>query len=140
MIGQWVLKGTIAGQETTHDIDVKRVLGGQYIQIKETSREKDEEGNPQYDALVYICWQEPKKEYFCLWLDNTSNEGITNGVTGHAQPNGDKIEFLFEFSKEIKFHTTFLYDGDADTWQWLMNEDEKGTLKPFAQVSLTRNK
>ena len=60
LTGKWVLKGTIAGQETIHDIDAKRVLNGQYVQLKEVSREKDEKGNPLYEAVIYICWQEQK--------------------------------------------------------------------------------
>lgn len=139
LAGKWVLKGTIAGQETVHDVDAARVLNGQYIQLKEVSREKDEKGNPLYEAVVYICWQEPKKQYFCLWLDNTSNEGISNQVLGLAPQNGDKIEMLFKFSDTVQFHTTFLYDRNTDTWQWIMDGEENGKLQPFARVKLTRN-
>jgi hypothetical protein len=139
LTGKWVLKGTIAGQETIHEIDAKRVLNGQYVQLKEVSREKDEKGNPLYEAVVYICWQEAKKQYFCLWLDNTSNEGISNQVIGHAKQSGDKIEMLFKFSDANQFHTTFLYDRDTDTWEWLMDGEENGKLQPFARVKMTKN-
>lgn len=139
LTGKWVLNGTIAGQETIHDIDAKRVLNGQYIQLKEVSREKDEKGNPLYDAIIYICWQEAKKQYFCLWLDNTSNEGISNQILGLAKLNGDKIEMVFKFSDTNQFHTTFLYDRDTDTWQWIMDGEENGKLRPFARVKLTKN-
>lgn len=139
LAGKWVLTGTIEGQKTTHDVDAKRVLNGQYVQIKEVSREKDEKGNPLYDAVIYICWQDAKKQYFCLWLDNTSNEGISNQVIGRAKQNGDKIEMLFKFSDANQFHTTFIYDRNADTWQWLMDGEENGKLQPFARVKLTKN-
>jgi len=134
-----VLTGTIEGQKTTHDVDAKRVLNGQYVQIKEVSREKDEKGNPLYDAVIYICWQDAKKQYFCLWLDNTSNEGISNQVIGRAKQNGDKIEMVFKFSDANQFHTTFIYDRETDTWQWLMDGEENGKLQPFASVRLTKN-
>ena len=98
LTGKWILEGRIEGKETIHDIDAERVLNGQYVQIKEVSREKDEKGNPLYEAVVYLCWQESKQQYFCLWLDNTSNEGITNGVIGSAKQNGDNIELLFKYS------------------------------------------
>ena len=139
LAGKWVLTGTIEGQKTTHDVDAKRVLNGQYVQIKEVSREKDEKGNPLYDAVIYICWQDAKKQYFCLWLDNTSNEGISNQVIGRAKQNGDKIEMLFKFSDANQFHTTFIYDRETDTWQWLMDGEENGKLQPFARVKLTKN-
>jgi hypothetical protein len=139
LTGKWVLKGTVEGKETIHDIEATRVLNGQYIQIKELSREKDVKGNPLYDAIIYICWQEAKKQYFCLWLDNTSNEGITNQILGRAKQNGDKIEMVFKFSDANQFHTTFLYDRDTDTWQWLMDGEENGKLQPFARMKLTKN-
>ena len=139
LAGKWVLTGTIEGQKTTHDVDAKRVLNGQYVQIKEVSREKDEKGNPLYDAVIYICWQDAKKQYFCLWLDNTSNEGISNQVIGRAKQNGDKIEMVFKFSDANQFHTTFIYDRETDTWQWLMDGEENGKLQPFASVRLTKN-
>lgn len=139
LAGKWVLTGTIEGQKTIHDVDAKRVLNGQYVQIKEVSREKDEKGNPLYDAVIYICWQDAKKQYFCLWLDNTSNEGISNQVIGRAKQNGDKIEMLFKFSDANQFHTTFIYDRETDTWQWLMDGEENGKLQPFASVRLTKN-
>lgn len=139
LTGKWILKGTIDGKETIHDIDAKRVLNGQYIQLKEVSREKDEKGNPLYEAIVYMCWQEAKKEYFCLWLDDTSNEGISNGIVGRAKQNGDKIEMLFKYNSTTQFHTTFLYDREADTWQWIMDGEVNGNLQPFARVKLTKN-
>ena len=73
LTGKWILNGTIDGQKTIHDIDVQWVLNGQYVQLKEVSREKDQKGNPLYEAIVYICWEDSKKQYSCLWLDNTSN-------------------------------------------------------------------
>lgn len=139
-IGKWVLNGTIDGQNTVHDIDVQRVLNGQYIQMKEVSREKDQNGNPLYTAIVYLCWEDSKKQYSCLWLDNTSNAGISNGIIGYAKQNTDKIELLFKYSNTTQFHTTFLYNRNADTWQWLMDADENGKLQPFARVVLTKSK
>ena len=91
MVGRWILTGIIDEKKITHDIYVKRVLDGQYVQIEEVSREKDAKGNLDYNALVYMCWQKAKEEYHCLWLDNTSNEGISNGILGRAKQNGDKI-------------------------------------------------
>jgi hypothetical protein len=139
LTGKWILNGTIDGQKTIHDIDVQRVLNGQYVQLKEVSREKDQKGNPLYEAIVYICWEESKKQYSCLWLDNTSNGGISNGIIGRAKQNGDKIEMLFKYGDTSQFHTTFLYDKGTNTWQWLMDGEENGKLQPFARVILTKN-
>src|SRR5580692_248082 len=39
LAGSWILQGTIAGRETTHDIESEWVLGHEYLRIHETSRE-----------------------------------------------------------------------------------------------------
>ena len=44
LIGTWVLQGSIAGRETTHDIVATWVLGHQYVRLHEVSREKDAKG------------------------------------------------------------------------------------------------
>ena len=140
LIGVWTLTGTIENRTTTHDVVVERVLNGQYIQLNEVSREKNSTGNALYDAIVYLTWQKTKKEYDCLWLDNTSNEGLSNGIIGHAKQDADKIEILFKYNDTTQFHTTFLYDKNTDTWQWLMDEDVNGKLQPFARLKMTKNK
>ena len=138
LTGIWILNGTINGQKTNHDIDIQRVLNGQYVQLKEVSREKDQKGNPLYEAIVFICWEESKKQYSCIWLDNTGNGGISNGIIGCAKQNRDKIEMVFRYSDTTQFHTTFLYNKETDTWQWLMDEEENGKIQPFALVTLTK--
>lgn len=136
--GEWMLKGTIDGSETTHDIVAMWVLDHQYIQLKEVSREKDLNGKPLYEAIVYICWEQKFSQYSCLWLDNTGNSGLSTQAVGHAKANNDKIAFLFKGVDGSIFHTTFAYNKKADNWQWQMDSEENGKLQPFALVKLTR--
>lgn len=138
MVGKWVLQGTIAGKETTHDINSEWVLHHQYIQLEEVSHEKDISGKPLYEAIVFICWEQKLNQYSCLWLDNTGNGGLSTQAIGHAKANGDNIGLLFKGVDGSLFHTTFAYNKDTDTWQWLMDGDENGKLQPFARVKLTR--
>ena len=137
-IGKWVLHGTIDGKATTHDIVTQWVLGHQYLQFYEVSREKNSNGEAMYEAIVFIGWDQQSDQYACYWLDGTSGNGLSNPVIGHAKRNGDTIAFLFKFSETSLFHTTFLYDRSSDTWQWMMDDEENGKLLPFARVKLTR--
>ena len=59
MTGHWVLRGTIAKAQTTHDVDAQWVLDKEYIQIHEVSREKDASGKPAYEAIIHVVW-DPK--------------------------------------------------------------------------------
>jgi hypothetical protein len=138
MVGKWVLQGTIASIRTTHDVDVEWVLGHQYLQIHEISREKNPQGQPAYEAIVYIGWDRSANQYACLWLDVTGGGGLSAQAIGRAKKDGDRIEFLFKGSDGSLFHTTFAHDRDSDSWQWLMDGEVHGMLEPFARVTLVR--
>jgi len=133
--GSWVLQGTIAGKETTHDITNDWVLNHQYLKIYEISREKNAQGDPAYEATVFLGWDQATSRYFAIWLDIWG--GFSKATVGYAPRSGDEIRFLFDDGKS-DFHTTFLYDRKADTWEWRMDSEEKGKLKPFARVKLIR--
>jgi len=139
MTGEWIIKGTIARKETTHDVSINWVLGHQYIQIHEVSREKNASSQPEYEAIVYIGWDAASNSYTCLWLDVTGSGGLMGDAVAHAKRDGDSLPFFFNISGSL-FHTTFVFDKNRDTWQWIMDNEENGKLKPFARVVLTHNK
>jgi hypothetical protein len=87
LTGNWILHGTIAGKETTHDVDSEWVLNHEYVRIHEVSREKNGAGQPAYEAIVYIAWDAAAKEYLCLWLDSTSGGGLS-GPIAHGKRDG----------------------------------------------------
>ena len=138
MAGNWVMKGMIAGGEVTHDITAEWVLSHQYLSFHEVSREKEENGELAYEAIVFVGWDEPSGQYACLWLDSTGGGGLGAQAIGHAKPDGDVLAFLFNTGDGGFFHTTFVYNRDGDTWDWLMDMESEGKRLPFARVSLTR--
>lgn len=137
MTGKWVLKGKIAGHETTHDIDAYWVLGHQYIQMHEKSREKDAAGNAMYEAIVFIGADPATGGFAILWLDTTGGGGLIGDGIGHGTRSVDEIAFMFKPPDGV-FHTTFVYDQGTDTWKWIMDNEADGRLKPFARVTLKR--
>ena len=120
MTGKWLLKGIIAGANIEHDITAAWVLGHQYIQFTETSKEKQADGTPSYEAIVYISRDEAKHQYDCLWLDNTSNQGLANEIIAHAPTGSNQIPLLFKIDNSTFFHTTLSYNEANDSWHWLM--------------------
>ena len=136
MTGRWVLRGTIEGRQTTHDIHAKWVLHERYIRLTEVSREKDASGKPQYEAEVLLGYDAAKSRYVCFWFDIT---GVASpGSGGIAQRQGDTLPFVFK-TPEGDFQTTMAYDAKVDTWQWRMDMEQGGKLEPFARVTLLRH-
>ena len=138
LVGEWVMRGQIAGDDIVHDLEVEWILANHYIQIKEVSRERDENGDPEYEALVLIGWDDAIEQYACLWLDVTGGEGLTNGVIGKASRDGDAIPFVFDMGGDAAIHNTFGYDRESDRWNWVIDNVRGGTPSRFANVTLTR--
>jgi hypothetical protein len=136
LTGSWVLQGTIAGHETTHDVEAEWVLDHEYLRLHETSREKNAQGQPTYEAIVLIEWDEASAEYGCLWLDSTGGGGLAAPIAEGKRGN-DQIAFLFR-GKDSGVHTTFVYSKATDSWNWLIDNEDGGKLTSFARVTLTR--
>ena len=137
--GTWVLRGTIAGKDTTHDVIAEWVLNREYLRLHEQSREKDDKGKPLYEAIVLIGWDAAAVEYQCLWLDSTAGGGLSAEGIGHGKRSDDAIPFLFKARDgSISFNNTFSYDKDKDSWTWQMDNVQDGKPDPFGRVRLTR--
>ena len=138
MIGHWVLRGTIARQQVVHDVTFQWVLGGEYVELHEVSRERTNAGTPAYEAIVYLGHDSHTNEYAAMWLDNTAYGAFDPAGVGRGTAVADSIPLLFTYSTTSRFHTTFVHDRSSDSWAWHMdNDDEKGR-RPFARVTLTR--
>lgn len=135
LVGQWVLTGTIAGQDTVHDVQAEWVLQQTYVRISEVSSERDESGRPVYEAIVFVGWL--NDHYVCLWLDNT--EVASGEITCAAAAAPDSIPFEFRDAQgALIFTNTFSYHRADDTWNWLMVNTDGETLETFAEVTLRR--
>jgi hypothetical protein len=138
LVGNWVLRGTIARQQTVHDVNFKWLLGREYVEMHEVSRERAPNGTPAYEAVVLFGRDPATGTYACVWMDNTAAAAFPPEGTGRGTLAGDSISFFFQYSAATSFHTTFLYDASKDSWQWHMDNDSSGVRKPFARVTLTR--
>jgi hypothetical protein len=138
LVGHWVLRGTIARQQTVHDVDFDWLLGREYVQMHEVSRERAPNGAPAYEAVV-LFGRDPKTgAYACVWMDNTAAAAFPSEGTGRGAVSGDSISFLFQDDTMTSFHTTFLYHPSKGFWEWHMDNDSAGVRRPFARVTLTR--
>ncbi len=139
LTGHWVLHGTLAGKETTHDVAADWVLGHEYVRLHEVSREKNRDGQPAYEAIVFVGWDASSSQYACLWLDSTGGGGLSSQAIAHAKRSSDEIPFVFKESDgSISFTNTFVHHKESDSWAWIMDNVEKGKSTPFARLTLER--
>jgi len=138
LIGHWVLRGTIAHEQTVHDVTFAWLLGREYVQMHEVARTPALNGTT-YEAVVLFGRDPQTGAYDCMWLDNTAAAAFDDprGI-GRGSVAGDSVPFLFRYTATDSFHTTFVYNRATDSWQWHMDNDSSGVRRPFARVTLTR--
>jgi hypothetical protein len=138
LAGNWVLKGTIAGKQTTHDVQAAWILRREYLQLHEVSREKAPNGEPAYEAIILVSFDPKANQYACLWLDSTSGGALTSPVTCRAIPSASTIPFIFTISPSESLHTTFSYRAATDTWQWIIDDITNAKSDRFATLELSK--
>src|SRR5271168_14721 len=69
LAGKWVMQGAVGKQTVTHDFDAEWVLQHHYLRFREVSRDKNDKGEPQYEATVFVAWNEKTRQYACTWMD-----------------------------------------------------------------------
>ncbi len=137
MVGLWVLKGKIAKESVVHDVAAEWVLAHHYVRIHEVSREENKDGRPVYEAMVFVAKNEKGSQYSCVWLDVFG--GLSTLSIGVASPVGNEIPFVFRKENgEVDLTNGFVYNPKEDSWQWRIDNVEKGVPKEFARLRLTR--
>jgi len=131
LAGKWVMQGTVGKVPTTHEFEAEWVLGHHYLRFHEFSREKNDKGEPQYEAMVFIGWNENIKQYGLTWMDTYG--GATVQSIGMATPKENELAFVFRDEHgEIDFTNAFIYDPKTNTWENRLDNVVKGEAKPFA--------
>ena len=137
LAGKWLIQGTVGKQPVTHEFEAEWVLQHHYLRFHEVSREKNDKGEPQYEATVFIGWNEKTKQYACAWMDVYG--GLTTESIGVAKPKENEIAFVFtDEHGETSFTNTFVYDPKSNTWEDQLDNVQKGIAKPFARFNLSK--
>jgi hypothetical protein len=137
LAGKWLLQGTVGKQPVTHYFDAEWVLQHHYLRFFEVSKEKNDKGEPQYEATVFVGWNEKTKQYACAWMDVYG--GLTTESIGIATPKDNVLAFVFtDEHGETSFTNTFIYDPKTNTWENRLDNVVKGAAKPFARFTLTK--
>jgi hypothetical protein len=143
LVGNWVMEGTMAREHRIDDVQAEWVLDHHYLRIHEKARTKNSKGQ-LYEAFIHIAWNDEKwpggqKRYSCAWLDVWG--GLSEASLGVAIPKDNELPFIFKNEKgEPDFSNVFVYDPATDTWEWRLDNIDKGQLKPFGRMKLTRKK
>jgi hypothetical protein len=126
-VGDWSVARKMGNGRTVEStVRGEWVLKHQFIQLHYGAGEKESE----YEALVFIGFDETAKNYVCHWVDVFG--GRYSGVShGRLDPNLLGIEFRFD-SKEGSLTNKFEFNPETKSWTSLIRQEENGQWKTFA--------
>ena len=136
LAGEWKMTGQVMGSEGHHDVHAEWTLNHQFLVLHEkTSADAPKAENP-YEAYWYLGYDAVSERYVLHLMDFYG--GRFSETLGYGTRDGNKIRFVFEYP-DGPFHTTFVWNPEKDSWEWLMEQkDKNGKWTSFADLKLTR--
>lgn len=132
-VGDWSVARKMGnGKNAETSVRGEWVLKHQFIELHYGGGDRAGE----YEAVVFIGFDETAKSYVCYWLDVFGGHDLGVG-RGRLDPNLLGIEFRFD-SKEGALANKFEFDPETKSWTSLIRQEEKGQWKTFAEEKWTR--
>jgi len=134
--GTWKVEGQVMGHDAHHEIQAEWVLNHQFLRIHEKTAANVPKSEQPYEAIWFLGY-DPVSEKYVLHLMDVFG-ARSSETLGWGWQEGNQIKFVFEYP-DGPFHTTFRWNPESGTWQWLMEQKGKdGKWSPFADLKLTK--
>jgi hypothetical protein len=136
MTGSWKLEGQVMGQAAHHEVRADWVLNHQFLRLQEKTASSAPNTERPYEAFWFLGYDQISERYV-LHLMDVFGARYSESL-GYGTREGNQIRFVFEYG-DGPFHTTYRWNPQNDTCQWLMEQkDKNGKWVPFADLKLTR--
>jgi hypothetical protein len=136
LAGSWKLEGKVMGNNAHHDVQADWVLNRQFLRIQEKTAANAPATERRYDSIWYLGYDSISERYV-LHLMDTFGARFSETL-GYGTLDGNQIRFVFEYP-DGPFHNTYRWNADENSWQWLMEQKDKGgKWVPFANLKLIR--
>ena len=133
-VGEWRVERKMGnGRAAETSVRAEWTLKHQFIELHYGYAD----AAPEYEAMVFIGFDEADKTYVCHWVDVFGGRYSEYG-RGKIDNLLKAIEFRFE-SKEGGLTNKFTFDWQNKVWTSLIRQQEKGgEWKTFAEEKWTR--
>jgi hypothetical protein len=145
LVGKWRVKGRIAGQPIQQACDAEWVLNHQFLRVHfisvsaiEDLKVKAKERKAEYEADVFIGYDNMSERYVAHWLDTFG--GRFSESLGYGRREGaNAMKFVFEYPNG-PLHNTFSWKTNDKTWSIMIEQkDGRGKWTVFAEEVLERS-
>ena len=134
LVGKWNLRGKMGDKTLFQKVVGRWVLNGLFLELRFNATQIGKEGNPSYEAIYLIGFDNKTEEYVLNLFD-------TFGVTSRPVPGLGKLEgntLRFVFTHDIGlFINVFTWRPRQHSWTMLFTSKEEGKTKVFAKKEMT---
>jgi hypothetical protein len=132
LAGDWKITRKFKTRTVENTARAEWVLNHQFLLIKM----KDVNNPPQYEANIYIGYDNASERYVAHWIDVFG--GRFSETLGYGTRNGNSIKFVFEYP-DGPFINIFTWNTEKKSWTFLMQQkDPTGKWTLFAEDTLVR--
>ena len=136
MVGTWKIEGNVMGAEAHHTVTAEWVLNHQFLRMYEKTSPDAPSSEKRYEAIWFIGYDDVSEKYVEHLMDIFGARFSES--LGYGTRDGDSIRFVYEYP-DGPFHTTYRWNAQQGSWQWLMEEKNKnGKWITFADFKLKR--
>lgn len=130
-VGDWRVERNMGkrGLKQT-SVHCEWVLNHQFIEFHYGAAE----AKPEYEAFVFIGFDDAAKNYVCHWVDVF---GGKDSELGRGKIDEKLLAIEFKFG-EGELTNKFTFDPQKKTWTSLIRQIEKGEWKTFAEERWTK--
>lgn len=90
--GDWMMDGQVMGETARYRAHGERVLDGAWLEFHMTDANKTP---PEYEARVFIGWDNEAHDYVAHWLDDFGAGGARVAATGRREENTLTIDYPY---------------------------------------------
>ena len=131
-IGDWKVEREMRKGVKQTSVHCEWVLNHQFVEFHYGAAET----KPEYEAFVFIGFDNNAKSYVCHWVDVF---GATYSAIGNGKLDDKLLSVEFRFiPKDGELMNTFTFDPQTKTWTSLIRQTEKGEWKTFAEEKWTK--
>ena len=124
------------GREAHHSLQAEWVLNHQFLCLHEKTAANAPANEQAYEAIWFLGY-DPVSERYVLHLMDVFGTRFSE-ILGYGTRDGNRIRFIFEYP-DGPFHTTYLWNPETKTWEWLMEQkDKNGKWSQFADLTIVR--
>jgi hypothetical protein len=136
LAGKWKMDGQVMGRQAHHRVEAGWVLHHQFLSLHEVTSGDAPASEQRYEATWFLGYDAVSDRYVLHLLDIFGAR--FSETLGYGILEGNRLRFTFEYP-DGPFHTTFLWDAQQETWEWLMEQKGKdGKWSQFADLHLTK--